>query len=64
VLTALQDKGYIIRTSGRQALTIDPGHAGKVLVSRDDLIAVIKLAGNTNYLNGPLTRLTEAAGMR
>jgi SOS-response transcriptional repressor LexA len=65
VLTALQDKGYIIRISGRQALAIAPGHghSGKVLVSRDDLIEVLKLAGDGNDVNGPVTRLAEAAGM-
>jgi SOS-response transcriptional repressor LexA len=64
VLTALQDKGYIIRTSGRQALVVTPSHAGKVLVSRTDLIEVLKLAGDGNDVNGPVTRLAEAAGMR
>jgi SOS-response transcriptional repressor LexA len=65
VLTALQDKGYIIRTSGRQALVIAPAHAGKVLVNREDLLDVLKLAGaaGPHELNGPVTRLQEAAGL-
>jgi SOS-response transcriptional repressor LexA len=65
ILRRLELKGYIHRLWGRQALTIDPGHAGKVLVSREDLIDALKLAGvdHIQDMNGPLTRLMEAAGM-
>jgi repressor LexA len=65
ILARLEDKGYIRRLKGRQAVTIDPGHAGKVLVSREDLMDVLQLAGanGAHDVNGPVTRLQEAAGM-
>jgi repressor LexA len=65
ILRRLELKGYIHRLWGRQALTIDPGHAGKVLVSREDLIDVLTLAGaaGPNDVNGPVARLQEAAGL-
>ena len=63
VLAHLQDKGYITRTAGRQALAIDPGHAGKIQVNRDDLAAALKLIEwEDAEVSGPVARLARAAG--
>lgn len=64
VLSRLEHKGYVIRLSGRQAIAIDPTHAGKILVSREDLIYALKLAGFSEADDdGPVARLARAAGL-
>lgn len=47
ILTRLERKGYIIRLGGRQAVSVVPSHAGKVLVSRKDLAQLLMLTGNS-----------------
>ena len=44
ILTRLERKGYIIRLGGRQAVSVVPSHAGKVVVSRNDLATVLMSA--------------------
>lgn len=63
VLTRLEAKGYIKRIHGRHAMVIEPGHAGKVLVSRDDLLAVLLGIGATaKEIEAARRRLEAAAG--
>ena len=66
VLTRLEGKGYITRLGGRQAVSVVPGHAGKVLVSREDL-AQLLMAQRHNDLDADAnlawSRLMIEAGM-
>lgn len=64
VLSRLELKGYITRLWGRQAMAIEPAHAGKILVNRDDLEAALKLIDwRDAEVSGPVARLAEAAGI-
>ncbi len=66
VLTRLEGKGYIIRLGGRQAVSVVPSHAGKVLVSREDLAEVLLSPGGSPADGNGVTawhRLMDQAGM-
>ena len=62
-LTRLENKGYIRRIHGRQALAIAPEHAGLIQVDRKDLYnLLVQVDGWVDVEEGYL-RLKEAAGL-